>query len=293
LRALDAWVLGYGLLVLAVLALGLARGVPGCRPQAALTLAVLAGTASLAWASRDTASRPLTFLRLSYAPLLFWLFYHQVPTLWPILRAAPLDGHLAALELRLWGGQPALAFQAALPWRGLSETFCFAYFSYYLFVPAVGLTALASRGYLAAERILLATTGCFFVCYTLFWLLPTVGPHYWFPPGLGPQLYRGYVFNHLLFFFTSGGEIRGGAFPSSHIAVATLLTLCARRTTPALWPAMAVVTALMLPAVVYLRAHYLVDVPAGLLTGLVAYRVSGRFIPGWQGPDYDKNPARV
>jgi membrane-associated phospholipid phosphatase len=37
---------------------------------------------------------------------------------------------------------------------------------------------------------------------------------------------------------------------------------------------MAVITALMLPAVVYLGAHYALDVPAGLLTGLLAYRLS-------------------
>jgi membrane-associated phospholipid phosphatase len=138
----------------------------------------------------------------------------------------------------------------------------------------VCLTALWTRGYAAAERIILATTGCFFSCYVLFWLFPTVGPHYWFPPGRGPELYQGYVFNHVLFFFTSGGEIRGGAFPSSHIAVALLLTLLARRATPSLFPVLALVTALLLPAVVYLRAHYLVDVPAGLLVGLLAYALA-------------------
>jgi hypothetical protein len=270
-RALDGLLAGYALLTLPVLALGAARGEPGCRDQALVSLAVLAGVPVLARLSRDTASRLLTLLRLFAAPLLYWVFYHQVQTLWPVLRSAPLDGALAALEARAWGLQPALAFRAALPQRWLSELFCFAYFAYYFFVPAVGLTALLTRGYRAAERILLATTGCFFACYTLFWLFPTVGPHFWFPPGRGPALYDGYLFNHLLFFFTASGEIRGGAFPSSHIAVALLLTLLARRATPALFPAMALITALMLPAVVYLRAHYLLDVPAGLLIGWLAY----------------------
>jgi len=269
-RALDAWVAGYALLTAAVLGLGLARGAP-CGPQAAVSLAALAGALGLARWSRDSRSRLLILLRLFYGPLLYWVFYHQVQTLWPVLRAAPLDGRLAVLEQRLWGCQPSLAFQAALPWRWLSELFCFAYFSYYLFVPLVGLTALVRRGYRAAEQIILAATATFFVCYAWFWLVPTVGPHYWFPPGRGPQLYSGYVFNHLLYAFTSGGEIRGGAFPSSHIAVAVLLTLLARRTTPALFPAMALVTALLLPAVVYLRSHYLLDVPAGVLAGLLAY----------------------
>jgi hypothetical protein len=213
-------------------------------------------------------------LRLSYPPLLFGLLYHQVQTLWPVLHRAPLDGLLAALELRLWGCQPALAFQAALPQRWLGELFCFAYLAYYLFVPTVLLTALVTRGYAAAERITLATSACFFSCYTLFWLLPTVGPQFWLPPALGPGPYPGYGCSRLLQFITAHAEIRGGACPSSHIAVALLLTLWARRATPALFPALALVTALMLPAVVYLRAHYLVDVPAGLAAGLLAYGAS-------------------
>jgi hypothetical protein len=267
-------VAGYALLTLPVLALGAARGLPGCAAQAAVSLAVLAAVPALARWSRDTASVPLSFLRLFCAPMLYWVFYHQVQTLWPVLRSAPLDGPLAALEARLWGLQPSLALQPWLPYRWLSELFCFAYFAYYLFVPVVCITALLARGYAAAERMILAATGCFFACYAFFWLFPTVGPQYWFPPGLGPQLHPGYLFNHVLDFFTSGGEIRGGAFPSSHIAVALLLTLMARRALPRLFPALAVITALLLPGVVYLRAHYLVDVPAGLLTGLLAYHLS-------------------
>jgi hypothetical protein len=270
-RAPDRWVASYALLTLPVLALGAARGLPGCAAQAAVSLGALGALAALVRWSRDTFRILPTLLRLFSGPLLYWAFYHQVQTLWPVLRSAPLDGRLAWLEFRLWGLQPSLALPARFPYRWLSELFCFVYFAYYLYVPVVGLSALLTRGYAAAERMIQAVSGCFFTCYTFFWLFPTVGPHYWFPPGLGPTLHPGYVFNHVLDFFTSGGEIRGGAFPSSHIAVALLLTLLARRTVPRLFPALAVLTALLLPAVVYLRAHYLVDVPAGLAAGLLAY----------------------
>ena len=282
-RPLDRWAAAYAGLTGLVLALGAARGLPGCAVQAGVSAAALAGILALGRLTADTRSAALTLLRLAAAPLLYWVFYHQIEILWPVLRSAPLDGALVVMEQRLWGCQPALAFQARLPWRGLSELFCFAYFSYYAFVPVLGLTVLARRGYLEAERIVLAATLLFYACYTFFWLAPTVGPHYWFAPGLGPRPYPGYLFNHLLYGLTSGGEIRAGAFPSSHVAVALLLTLCARRAAPALFPAMAVVTALMLPAVVYLRAHYLVDVPAGLLTGLAAYRMLRRSAAGGGG----------
>lgn len=275
-RPLDLTLVSYAVLASLVLLVGLARGFPGCGRQLLANAAVLAAALVAVQWSRNTRAWMPTLLRFCYVPLLYLVFYRQIETLWPILRAAPLDAGLAGLEGQLFHGQPSLAFRAAYPFPWLSEIFCFAYFAYYFFTPVVFLTILFRRGYLAAERIALATSLCFFSCYALFWLFPTVGPHYWFPPHQGPQLYDGYLFNHLLFFLTSSGEIRAGAFPSSHIAVALLLTLSVRRDAPRLFLPLALVTALMLPAVVYLRAHYLVDVPAGILTGLLAFAATKR-----------------
>lgn len=280
-RALDRWVVGYALATLPLLAFGWWKGLPGYALQAAVNLLVMAGCLLVARWSRDTERTFPTILRLFYAPIVYWAFYHQIQLLWPLFHALPLDGSLARAEGRLFGCQPSLAFRAALPHRWLSELFCFAYLAYYFFTPVVGFTALLKAGYAAAERIILAVTACFFLCYAFFWIAPTVGPHFWFAPYAGPRLYDGYLFNHALFFFTSGGEIRGGAFPSSHIAVALLFTLWARREVKVLWIPLAAVTALMLPGVVYLRAHYLLDVPTGVLTGILAYLVSVRIIhPG-------------
>jgi len=272
-RPLDRWAAGYALLTATLLTGATALGRP-VGAQAATAWAVLAGLLALAWATRDSYGAVPTILRLFCVPILYTHFYREIGALWPLFHGAPLDGHLALLELKLFGTQPALALHRALPSRPLSELFCFAYFAYYFFTPVVCLTALARKGYLAAERIILSVSVTFFAFYTFFWLVPTVAPHFWFPPHLGPRPYDGYLFNHLLYSFTSHGEIPGGAFPSSHIAVALLLTLWARRETPALFPWLAVITALMLPGVVYLGAHYVLDVPAGVLAGLLAYKLT-------------------
>lgn len=275
-RPLDLALVAYALVASMVLLVGLSKGNPGCGKQLLANALVLVVALVVTRWSRDTTALAPTLLRFCYVPLLYLVFYRQIEKIWPILHAAPLDAGLAGLEVRLFHAQPSLAFRAAFPFSWLSEIFCFAYFAYYFFTPVVFFTVLFRRGYLAAERIALATSLCFFSCYALFWLFPTVGPHYWFPPHLGPQPYDGYIFNHLLFFLTSSGEIRAGAFPSSHIAVALLLTLWSRREAPALFLPLALVTALMLPAVVYLRAHYLLDVPAGILTGLIAFAITNR-----------------
>lgn len=273
-RPLDRWVTGYALGTLPLLVYGWMLRRPDCGHQVLLSLLVLAGQQGVMRWSRDTRRIVPLLLRLFFAPIVYLVFYHQIQTIWPLFRTGPLDSCLVRAEAALFGCQPSLAFHAALPWRGLSELFCGAYYLYYYFTPVVGLTALLRNGYASAERILLAATATFFLCYIFFWAVPTVGPHYFLPPGGGPKLYDGFVFNHLLFLYTGSGEILGGAFPSSHIAVATVCTLWARREHLPIWPAMATLTLLMLPAVVYLRAHYLLDVPAGLLVGVLAYHLS-------------------
>ncbi len=283
-RPLDLLLAGYTLLSLCVLTVGFLKGVPNCGTHILIDGGVLMAMWGVRRWSRDTSALLPTLLRVAYVPMFYWVFYKQIETLWPVFHSNPLDGLLVPWEARLFGGQPSLSFRARFPWPWLSELFCFAYFAYYFFTPVMGLTALFKRGYVAAEGILFTASLCFFGCYTFFWLFPAVGPHFWFPPHVGPQLYDGYVFNHLLFSLTSGGEIHGAAFPSSHVAVALLLTLSARKTLPGLFPVLALVTALMLPAVVYLRAHYLVDVPFGLATGLVFF---------WLAPKVQRELARA
>jgi hypothetical protein len=275
-RLLDAIIAGYVVVVSVPLALGAARGTSGCAQQLLVNLAVLSGLALVCVLSRRSRRWSFAFLRLSYGPALFAVLYRQTATVWPVFYERPFDAWLVHIEQALWGSQPSLVFAQHAPWRWLSELFCAAYYAYYYFIPAMLFTVLLTRGYRIAEHVVFSTTLCFLICYTLFWLFPTVAPHYWFPPHAGPQLYHGYLFNHLLFLFTAAGEVPAGAFPSSHIAVALLLTIQAHRFAPRLFPFMLAVTVMMCPAVVYLRAHYAVDVPAGLLMGSLIAIIADR-----------------
>ncbi|MFH1016582.1 MAG: phosphatase PAP2 family protein [Pseudomonadota bacterium] len=269
LRWVDRLVVAYTLLASVPAGIGAARGIPGCVGQLFANAAILASIALLCRLSRRSRNRPLIFLRLAYAPIMFLFFYRQTGALWPALHGGAFDPWVAGLEECIFGFQPALRFAPFLPNAWAGELLSFAYFAYYCFTPILILTVLFNRGYEAAERVVTATALCFFACYTFFWLFPVVGPFYWFAPYHGPELSSGWIFNHVIFFFTSRGEVATGAFPSSHLAVAVLQTLYARRFAPRLFPFMLIVTILMVPAVVYLRAHYVVDVPIGILVGLL------------------------
>ncbi len=58
--------------------------------------------------------------------------------------------------------------------------------------------------------------------------------------------------------------------------MATVLTIQAHRFAPRLFPFMLAVTVLMCPAIVYLKAHYAIDVPAGILMGLLITAIADR-----------------
>ena len=67
------------------------------------------------------------------------------------------------------------------------------------------------------------------------------------------------------------GERPSAAFPSSHIGVTTILVMLAYRAKKWLFAVMFPVYVLLCCATVYIKAHYLVDAIAGLVTGVLVY----------------------
>jgi membrane-associated phospholipid phosphatase len=105
--------------------------------------------------------------------------------------------------------------------------------------------------------------------YLFFALFPVDSPFYVFPP-LG-EPFEGHFFYDLVHFVAGQGGARGGAFPSSHVSVATVVLLVLwsreRRLAFALLP---IVVGLIL-ATVYGRFHYALDVVAGLTLGVTVF----------------------
>jgi membrane-associated phospholipid phosphatase len=158
----------------------------------------------------------------------------------------------------------------------------FCYSSYYFLIPVVGFALyLRSRDRssdvpgAAFRKFMLAVSLTFWVCYLHFLFTPAGGPVFW-PAYPGPVLdLRGgpitaveqWVFRH--------GTIVGGAFPSSHVAVAFVAAWFAVR--------FSVVPAVLVPlsiglaiSTVYAGYHYGVDVLYGIIIGAVVTAISGK-----------------
>lgn len=204
-----------------------------------------------------------------------------------------LDHLFATLESDLFGCQPALLFDqvcSGLFWR---EAFNMGYWLYYPMIALVSFYYFFCRPK-EAERCTFVIMASFFLYYIIYIFLPVAGPQFYFPvigeeiaaagpyPELGdyfnlhPEITiaqegKGGLFTELVGMAQGAGERPTAAFPSSHIGVTTILVMLAYRAKKWLFAVMFPVYVLLCCATVYIKAHYLVDAIAGLVTGVLVY----------------------
>ena len=245
---------------------------------------VLAGVAALearrARPARGVAER---FLADWHLLLLLPALYAELPWLMAGLGEGYHDAAVAALEARLFGGQPAFDWAGAWPSRPLSEALHAAYLAYYpvIYVPPL---LLWLRGPFPADgagagpdardafhHTAAALGLSMLACYAVFVVWPVQGPRYLgVPQGVPSGPVRGLVLAIL-----ESGSSRGAAFPSSHVSVAVTQTLLALRYRPLVGGALCVITPLLGAGAVYGGFHYAVDALAGAAVGVAAAAASG------------------
>ena len=217
------------------------------------------------------------------------------PDTYELNRVLPnLDHHFASIEQALFGCQPALVFSQQVSWGWFSELMCLGYVSYFPLIVLVTLYYFFRRNdeFVKASSVIITS---FFVYYVIFVLVPVTGPQFYYPAvgfdtiaaGVFPDLGNWFMthdfrmsapgwsdgfFYHLLDVTHDSGERPTAAFPSSHVGITTILFLLALRTR-CRWLSGTVLFFLILMcfSTVYIFAHYLVDVIAGLVTGVLFY----------------------
>ncbi len=216
-------------------------------------------------------TRATFFLKIWYIPMLaYYVFFAETGRMIHVLCDVYWDAWVFGLEEAIFGGWPNLWLQSlARPW--LTEVMSAAYLLYYLYVPLLGVPLYLLGRWRDLNDLILAATFMYFICYLHFLVTPTGGPifHELLPFDLvaleGGPITR---FEQWLF---AAGTIDGGAFPSSHVAVATTVTVLSVRQR-LLRPVFLSITPLLCVSTVYNGYHYAVDVIYGLAIGtLVAF----------------------
>lgn len=211
--------------------------------------------------------------------------YFMLRDLLPVVSPGALDPQLYALDLALFGGEPAIwmerwASPAATQW------FAFWYFAYFIVLAAYALPLLlaSSRPRLANELCLgIALTFC--TTHLFYMVVPGWGPHYFLADRFSGPLPHG-RWTEAVRATVSAGGAQKDIFPSLHVAAPTMFALFAFRHRHAspfhlTWQITAFAALNGIVATMFLRWHYAVDVVAGLVLAAVASGASGR-LADWE-----------
>ena len=238
---------------------------------------------------------PCRFTMLCRVTLQLALLSWWYPDTFSLNRIFPnLDHHFAALEQSIFGCQPALEFANHWTHPVWSELMYLGYSSYFLLISIVVVYYFIWR-YEEFHRTVFIILTSFFVYYVIFVALPVTGPQYYYlaagldniSQGVFPNVgdyflthdemmkmpgYEDGWFYQIMVNAHSAGERPTAAFPSSHVGVTVILLLLARRSKSRLliWFVFTLFL-LMCLATVYIRAHYVIDVFAGLLSAIIMY----------------------
>ncbi|MCK4643899.1 phosphatase PAP2 family protein [bacterium] len=226
----------------------------------------------------------LKFLRNFY-PLLFFAANYKELGEFAFMIVPELQDHLIVnFELMIFGTHPTWWLEEHLNYRWLAEFLNFGYMSYYAMLPVLALILFYwKKDRYAFGHLIFTVAACYYIHFLCFVLFPVDGP--WrYAPILShfSDPVNGYILvpiqNKIM---AAGAMVHSGCFPSSHIAVALVVTLNAWRFFKKLLLPYLTILFLMSLATFYLRYHYISDTVAGLLFGALLYRVFGKVYEKW------------
>ena len=261
LNVVDRSTLAYNVIVLALILVFHAR-IPDWPLRLLPNVGMLVAALVIVYGLHHRTNLGARLIRYFYPMVFFPFMYEQTGNINHILYPGFLDSFFQRIELAVFGVQPAIMLAQWFPQRWLAELLHAAYFSYYLLFTGLGVFLYLRRSRREFFDYMLALCGTMYVCYMIYICLPVRGALCFGlgdAPGGGPfSAVMGAIYRH--------GEVEGAAFPSSHVAIATVvLVYTFRYARPAIWVIGPLVVALIV-ATVYCRYHYAIDVFAGLAT---------------------------
>jgi membrane-associated phospholipid phosphatase len=260
----DKSTLVYNLIVMLLLVLFSYR-IPSWHHLILLNLGTVAAILFLFARVTDRSPGLLRFLASFYPMFFFFGAYQQAERMNRIFFDQFLDPFFRRVEYGLFGTKPAIVLAQRFPEWWVNEYMHFAYFSYYLLFPIMGIILYCRKNRQLFEEYMFTLCGSFYVYYLIFIALPVLGGEsIGLPaaPGDGP-------FTRIMRVLFHNFEAGGGAFPSSHAGIAALLIVYAFRhlRKPMAWVYAVLCVSLMI-ATVYCCYHYAIDTISGALTGL-------------------------
>jgi len=272
LRVADT-IVGSFILVLSLLEIVFHSNVNGWQTLVVKNAIVLFAVFGALWGIQNISSNLLQSLSriLGYSMIISFI-YREMGSIIHIFFPHWLDPNINSVELAFFGWYPTEWFQTiARPW--LNELMMFAYVIYGLLIPVVAFFCYKMGKKESLERYLTQLTLTNILCYVCYIFFPVAGPSRALPPG-HPMPMDGFLFTSLVELMKTNFHLPGGAFPSAHCAVSTVMLAAVYRNHRKAGLAFSPLVLLIYVSTVYGRFHYVTDVLGGISTALFALWVA-------------------
>lgn len=219
--------------------------------------------------------RKLTIFFRHWYPIFICTFlYEETRHLIHLIFPGFFDSWINRLELTILGNYPTI-FLEKFSFPILNEYFLMAYFSYYFILPVLGI-ALYFRGKLKEfDSLVFASAIAFYISYLGFIFFPVEGPRCALV-SLHQTPIKGFIFVPLTQWVIKVAGLHGGCMPSSHVAVTMVVFVFAYKYTRRLFYFLGPLILSLFVGTVWGRFHYLSDVIAGILVGLLSLYLAKR-----------------
>ncbi len=208
----------------------------------------------------------IRLLRHWYLIVFITFIYWDVGNFIHLIHDGYFDNWIIHFENHIFGEVPNIWIQRFVN-PPLTEIMQLSYATYWFTIPAGAGILYIKKEYELFDRMLYYVLLTFFISYLIFILFPVSGPRFTLTDKVTVS-YKGLWLAPLLRNFVSQAGLRGGAFPSSHVAVAIVILIFMWKHFPKIGKRyfLPVVIALSM-ATIYGQYHYVTDVIAGFILG--------------------------
>jgi membrane-associated phospholipid phosphatase len=202
--------------------------------------------------------------------------FQAVAPLQHILHDRWLDGPLVDIERKIFGNETSVAMQGITS-PALTEWMMFAYIIYIPLLPLMAFVCYYSGGRQAGVEYLLVISQGNTLCLIGFILFPLATQLHHMPEAYQDPL-EGGIFTWCGEWLRQNQHYPGGALPSPHTTLSTIMLLHAHRYNRRVFYILLPIIFTIYIATVYGRYHYIWDSLCGILTGLIAGTLGNRFL---------------
>lgn len=209
--------------------------------------------------------------------ILFPFTYTEAGKLVHLIYNNWFDQFFASLDQYLFGVNPALWIER-FDYPILNELFRTGYGSYYfLIIGGAFIHFFYGHSEEDAHKMVTTITLGFCISYLLFIILPTQGPRFFYMNLFHTEM-DGYVISNLQKQLIAFGGFRGGAFPSSHVAISLLVCFSLFNYHRRAFRIFTFFTVLLIIGTIWGRYHYVVDAVAGIILAIIVWKLYPLFL---------------